>query len=55
MKKAVLIPIAVGAIGTITTNFEKYVETLGIVIRIEHIQKSALLETATIIRKVLFC
>ena len=55
MKKDVLIPIVVEALGTIT-NFEEYIEeSLGIEIRIEHVQKSALLGTARIIRKVLSC
>ena len=45
MKKVVVIPIVVGALGTVTTKFEKYIESLGI--------KSALLGTATVIRKVL--
>ena len=34
MKKVIVIPIVVGALGTITTNFEKYTESLGIEIRI---------------------
>ena len=55
MKKVVVIPIVVGALGTITTKFEKYIESLGIEIRIEHVQKSALLGTARTIRKVLPC
>ena len=37
--------IVVGALGTIT-KFEKYIESLGIEMRTEHIQKSALLKTA---------
>ena len=49
-----MIPIVVGALGTITAKFE-YIESLGIEIRIEHVQKSALLGTARIIRKVLSC
>ena len=55
MKKVVVIPIVVEALGTITTKFEKYIESLGIEIRTEHVQKSALLETATMIRKELSC
>ena len=54
MKKVVVIPIVVGALGTITAKFE-YIESLGIEIRIEHVQKSALLGTARLIRKVLSC
>ena len=55
MKKVVVIPIVGGALGTIMTKFEKYIESLGIEIRIEHVQKSALLGTARMIRKVLSC
>ena len=50
-----MIPVVVEALGTITTKFEKYIESLGIEIRIEHVQKSALLGTAGVIRKVLPC
>ena len=39
LKKFVLIPIIVGALGTTTTKSEKYIESLGIEIRIENIQK----------------
>ena len=46
MKKVVVIPIIVGALGIITTKFEKYIESVGIEIRIEHAQTSALLGTA---------
>ena len=41
-----MIPIVVGTLGTITTKFEKYIESLGIKIGIEHVQKSVLLGTA---------
>ena len=50
-----MIPIVGGALGTIMTKFEKYIESLGIEIRIDHVQKSALLGTARMIRKVLSC
>ena len=55
MKKVVVFLIVVGSLGTITTKFGNYIESLGIEIRIEHVQKSALLGTARIIRKVLSC
>ena len=55
MKTIFVIPIVVGALGTITTTFEKYIESLGIEIRIKHVQKLALLGTARIISKVLSC
>ena len=40
MKKVVVIPIVFGALGTITTKFEKYIESLGIEVRIKYVQKS---------------
>ena len=49
MKKVVVIPIVVGALRAITTMFEKYIKSLGTEIRIEHVQKSALLGTGRII------
>ena len=55
MKKVAEIAIVVGVLGTIATKFEKYIESLGIEIRLQHVQKSALLGTARIIRKVLSC
>ena len=53
MKKVVVIPIAVGALGTITTMLKKKIESLAIEIRIEHAQKSAFLGKARITRKLL--
>ena len=55
IKKVVVIAIVVGALGTITTKFDKYIESLGIEIRIEHVQKSALLGTDEMLRKVISC
>ena len=55
IKKVVVIPIIVGVLGTVTTKFEKYIESLGIEIRTEHVQKSALFGTARMIRKELSC
>ena len=43
MKKFVVIPIVVGALGTITAKVGKYIKSFGIEIRIEHDQKSAFL------------
>ena len=55
MKNIVVISVVLGALETLSITFEKYVESLGIEIRIEHVQKSALLGTARIITKVLSC
>ena len=49
MKNVVVISIVVGALGTITTKFEKYIESLVIEIRIEHVQKLVLLGTTVLL------
>ena len=53
VKNAFVILIVVGTLGTMTTKFEEYIESLGIEIRIKHVHKSALLGTARITRKLL--
>ena len=52
-KGVVVIPNVVGALVTISTKFEKYIEILRIEIGIERVWKSPLLRTGRIIRKVL--
>ena len=52
MKEVTVIPVVVGALGAISTGFEKYI---GIKMRVEHAQKTALLGTARILRLVLGC
>ena len=53
MPKVTVIPIVVGALGAISNRFEKFVKEVGIHIRVEHVQKTALLGTARILRLVL--
>ena len=53
MRKVTVIPIIVGALGTVGKDLENYIEQLGITIWLEHLQKTALLGTARILRKVL--
>ena len=55
MKKFAVIPIVVAALETIMTKFEEYTESLEIDIRIEHVQKWALLRTDRIMGKLLSC
>jgi calcium-sensing receptor len=45
MKKVEVIPIIVGALGAVSNNLDKWIEKLGIHIRIELLQKTALLGT----------
>ena len=53
-KKATVVPVVVGALGTIPKDLEKHLKTLGLdKITPSHIQKAALLGTAHILRKYL--
>ena len=55
MKEVIVIPVVVGALGAISAGFEKYIAAIGIEMRVEHAQKTALLGTARILRLVLGC
>ena len=50
-KKVEVIPIVVGALGAVSKKLDKWIEKLGMHIRIELFQKTALLGTARILRK----
>ena len=53
MKEGIVIPVVVGALGAIITDFEKYIAAIGIEMRVEQAQKAALFWTARILRLVL--
>ena len=53
MRKVKVIPVVIGALGTVTKHFEKWIEKLDLDLRIEVLQKPCLLGLARIIRKVL--
>ena len=53
MRRVTVIPIVIGTLGAITTRFEKYVKEVAIEMCIEHVQKTALLGTAIVLRLVL--
>ena len=53
LKEVRVIPIVIGSLGTISNNFESWLEKLNLKSTIELMQKAALLGTAKIIRKVL--
>ena len=53
LRKVTVIPVVVGALGCVTKEAEQYTERMGIKIRTEVIQKTALLGTARTLRKVL--
>uniref|UniRef100_A0A1X7T566 Uncharacterized protein n=1 Tax=Amphimedon queenslandica TaxID=400682 RepID=A0A1X7T566_AMPQE len=48
LRQVDIIPVVVGAV---SRNIERWLEKLGVVIRVEHIQKTVLLGTANIIRR----
>ena len=51
--KVSVIPVVIGALGVISDKFERYMEKLDVKIAMDTIQKTALLGTARILRKVL--
>ena len=55
MKEVIVIPVVVGSLGAISTGVEKYIAEIGIEMRVEHAQKTALLRIARILRLVLGC
>jgi len=55
MRKVSVIPIVVGALGAVSTRFQNFVKDIGITLKIEYAQKTALLGTARILRLVLNC
>ena len=53
MRKVIVVPVAIGALGAVSVNFKEYMKRIGVNVRLEVIQKTALLGTAKILRKVL--
>ena len=53
MKKVEVIPVIVGTLGAVSKKIEKWIDKIQINIKVEHLQKTALLGTARILRKVL--
>ncbi|XP_073250267.1 uncharacterized protein [Porites lutea] len=53
MRKIIVVPVVIGALGAVSVNFKEYMKRIGVNVRLEVIQKTALLGTAKILRKVL--
>ena len=53
MRKVIVVPVVIGALGAVSVNFKEYMKRIGVYVRLEGIQKTALLGTAKILRKVL--
>ena len=54
MRKVIVVPFVIGALGAVSVNFKEYMKRIGVNVRLEVIQKTALLGTAKILRKKLF-
>ena len=54
MRKVIVVPVVIGALGAVSVNFKEYIKRIGAKVRLEVIQKTALLGTAKILRKVLY-
>ena len=50
-----MIPVVLGALGSVTKNYEKYIDKIGIKVDLQTVQKTTLLGSRRILRKVLQC
>ena len=53
MRKVIVVHFVIGALGAVSVNFKEYMKRIGVNVRLDVIQKTALLGTAKILRKVL--
>ena len=53
LRNVEIIPVLIGALGSVSAEFDKWIGKLGITCNVGVMQKSALLETVRILRKVL--
>ena len=53
MRKVIVVPVVIGALGAVSVNFKEYMKRIGVNVWLEVIQKTALLWTAKILSKVL--
>ena len=53
MRKVIVGPVVIGALGAVSVNFKEYIKRNGVNVRLEVIQKTALLGAAMILKKLL--
>ena len=46
MRKVIVVPVVIGALGAVSVNFKEYIRQIGVNVRLEVIQKTALLGSA---------
>ena len=49
MRKVIVEPVVIGALGAVSVNFKEYMRQIGVKVRLAVIQKTALLGTAKIL------
>ena len=49
MRKVIVVPVVIGALGTVSVNFKEYIKRIGVNMRLEVVQETALLGTAKIL------
>ena len=53
MRKVIVVPVVIGALGALSVNFKEYMKPIGVKVGLDVIMKTALLGTAKILKKVL--
>ena len=53
LRKVHVVPVVVGALGSVTKEFDRWIEKLGVIVDVGAVQKTALLEPSRILRMVL--
>ena len=51
MRKVIVVPVVIGALGAVSVDFKEYMRRIGVKMRLEVIQKTALLGTAKILSR----
>ena len=54
MRKVLLVPVVIEALGAVSVNFNEYMKRMGVNVRFEVMQKTALLGITRVLKKVLF-
>ena len=51
MRKVLVVPVVIEALGAVSVNFKEYMKRIGVNVKLEVIQKTALLGTARVLKK----
>ena len=51
MRKVIVVPVVIGALGAVSVSIKEYMKRIGVNVRLEVIQKTALLGTVKILKK----